>query len=268
MKSALNFRGHPLHVVLVDFPIALLIGSLLADLLYFWRGDGYWFQVAWDLMAAGLAFAILAAVTGAVDYFLRVPPESDGRTTARTHGLVNVGVIVLYAGNLWWRTGPEAASGTEWWIALGLSAVGAGLLSYTGFLGGELVFKYHMGIQRKNVESRATIYDGSRNTAAGSWVEVADAGELGVGQLKHVIVNGTWVVLARSDAGWHALKGTCSHEGGPLCDGVLMGTTIQCPWHGSRFDIRTGAVQGGPADKPMPVFEVRVEGSRVEVRAQ
>lgn len=267
MRSALEFRGHPLHVILVDFPIAFWMGSLLADAAHWWYGGTTWFTISWYLMAGGVVGAVLAAAPGIVDYFLRVPPGSDARSAARTHGLLNGGLTVLYAGNLWWRTGPGAAAGTEWWIAVGLSVAGVLVLSYTGWLGGELVYRYHMGIHRKNVEGRATIYDGSRKAGSGSWVEVAEEGELEAGQLKHVIVNGTWIVLARSGTGYHALEGTCSHEGGPLCDGTLMGTTLQCPWHGSRFDVRTGAVEGGPAEKPMRTFGVRVEKGRVELQA-
>ena len=147
MKSAFSFRGHPLHVVLVDFPIALWVTSFLADLAYLWRGDAYWFQAAWDLMAAGIAFAVLAAVPGVVDYFKSAPPHSEAKTMARTHGLLNGGVTVLYAFNLWWRTGPGTVEGTQWWVAFALSLVGVGTLGYTGWLGGELVFVHRMGIR-------------------------------------------------------------------------------------------------------------------------
>src|SRR5919106_883968 len=96
VKSAASFRGHPAHVILVDFPIAFWIGSFLADLAYLWRGDSFLFDMAWYLMGAGIAFAVVAAVAGSIDYFGSVPPHSEARSTALLHGLLNVGATVLY----------------------------------------------------------------------------------------------------------------------------------------------------------------------------
>jgi nitrite reductase/ring-hydroxylating ferredoxin subunit/uncharacterized membrane protein len=274
VKSKLGFRGHPFHVIYVDFPIALWIGSLLADVLHMWRGPGYWSRVSWHLMAAGIAFAALAAVPGIVDYFKSVPPGSEARKVARTHGLLNGGIVALYAVNLWWRAehgigqgGSGVAAGGEWWLALGLSAVGVALLTYTGWLGGELVYRYQIGTEKVGVEGRPTLYGGSTSASPGSYVEVASEDELGPGQLKHVVVNGTWMAIARTGEGFHAIDELCTHEGGPLCDGTLVGTMVQCPWHGSRFDVRTGAVEAGPARTPLRTFPVRVEGGRVMVEA-
>lgn len=267
MKSRLGFRGHPFHVIYVDFPIALWTAALLADVLYLWRGDHHWFRGSWHLMAAGLAFALLAAVPGIVDYFKSVPPGSRARTIARRHGLLNGGVTALYGFNLWWRTGPTSDTGSEWWVAFGLSVLGVGILIYTGWLGGELVYRYGIGSEKVGVEGRPTIYDGNLRAEPGDWVEVAQQDELAPGQLKHVAVNGTWLAVARTTEGFHAIDGICSHEGGPLCDGTLVGTLVQCPWHGARFDVRTGAVVAGPATAPLRAFPLRVENGRVLVEA-
>ena len=267
MKSRLGLRGHPFHVIFVDFPIALWIGSFLADLLHLWYGPDYWFRVSWHLMAAGIAFAMLAAVPGIVDYFKSVPPGSVAKRVARTHGLLNGGITLLYAVNLWWRTGDATQAGSEWWVAFALSALGVAGLGYTGWLGGELVYRYQVGSERIGVEGRPTIYGGSRSDSPGSYVEVARTDELGPGQLKHVVINGTWIAIARTAEGFHAIDEVCTHQGGPLCDGTLVGTLVQCPWHGSRFDVRTGAVAAGPAEKPLRTFPVRVEQERVLVEA-
>jgi 3-phenylpropionate/trans-cinnamate dioxygenase ferredoxin subunit len=218
-------------------------------------------------MAAGLAFALLAAVPGVVDYFKSVPPGSRARTIARRHGLLNGGVTALYAFNLWWRTGPTSDTGSEWWVALGLSFLGVATLIYAGWLGGELVFRYRIGSEKIGVEGRPTVYGGSVRASPGSWVEVARDDELAPGQLKHVVVNGTWLAVARTTEGHHAIDGICSHEGGPLCDGSLVGTLVQCPWHGARFDVRTGAVAAGPAKEPLRAFRLRVEKGSVMVEA-
>lgn len=145
-----------MHVILVDLPIAFWIGSFLADLMYFWRGEIYWFQVAWDAMAAGIAFAILAASTGLVDYLKSVPPQTEARSTAFRHGVLNGVITVLFVVNLWWRTGEGTTAGGEWWVAFGLSFVAVALLGYTGWLGGELVFRHRMGVEPLNMDRGAS----------------------------------------------------------------------------------------------------------------
>ena len=67
----------------------------------------------------------------------------------------------------------------------------------------------------------------------------------------------------------HAMHDGCTHQAFPLSAGdVLPDGTIQCPWHGARFDCRTGAVRNGPACEPVAVYEVRVEDGAVWVRAR
>lgn len=53
--------------------------------------------------------------------------------------------------------------------------------------------------------------------------------------------------------------------GGPLCQGTLSGDVVQCPWHGSRFDVKSGKVVGGPAKKPVKQYKVHVDGEDIEV---
>lgn len=79
-------------------------------------------------------------------------------------------------------------------------------------------------------------------------------------------VGGVPVLLARSQRGEVcALANTCTHLGGPLAEGSRVGDTVACPWHGSRFDLRTGAVVRGPAVFVQPRLEVRVRDDRIEV---
>ncbi|HUP20263.1 MAG TPA: DUF2231 domain-containing protein [Gemmatimonadota bacterium] len=266
MRS-LSFRGHPLHVILVDLPIGLWIGAFAADLAAMATGDPFWARVSWWAIAGGIVTALAAAVPGLVDYFRSVPPGSAARSTAFRHGSVNVGIVALYTLNLFWR-GAELAPGQPGWIwAFGMSAVGVAALTYSGWLGGELVYEYQMGIERLQVGGNPTIYDGRFRAEPGAMVEVARADELEPGQVKHVVVNGAWLLLARTAGGWHAVDGLCTHEGGPLCDGMLVEGKIQCPWHGSRFDVATGAVEAGPADEPLGTWRVEVADGKVRVEA-
>jgi nitrite reductase/ring-hydroxylating ferredoxin subunit len=59
----------------------------------------------------------------------------------------------------------------------------------------------------------------------------------------------------------HAIDNVCSHAGGPLCEGSLDGAVVTCPWHGSKFDVTTGAVQGGPASRPQRCYRARVSAT-------
>jgi nitrite reductase/ring-hydroxylating ferredoxin subunit len=61
----------------------------------------------------------------------------------------------------------------------------------------------------------------------------------------------------------YCLDNRCTHVSGPLCKGRLDGFVVQCPWHGSRFDVRTGAVVGPPARTPVKAYSVSVEGGRI-----
>src|SRR5260370_40689550 len=63
-----------------------------------------------------------------------------------------------------------------------------------------------------------------------------------------------------------AISETCSHAGGPLSEGELHGNLVQCPWHASRFDIRTGQVKGGPATISQVRYQTRVQNGQIEVR--
>lgn len=73
-------------------------------------------------------------------------------------------------------------------------------------------------------------------------------------------------MLANIDGAFYAHSGKCTHAGGPVGKGKLTGSTIQCPWHGSKFDVKTGAVAGPPARIPLPAFEVKVEGTGIWVK--
>ncbi|MDT7773218.1 MAG: 3-phenylpropionate/trans-cinnamate dioxygenase ferredoxin component [Pseudonocardiales bacterium] len=95
---------------------------------------------------------------------------------------------------------------------------------------------------------------------------VAALDDVKPGELKQVDAGGVPVCLARLESGEvYALSDICSHEEIELSDGDLQGTEVECPAHGSRFDVRTGAVSGWPAEKPVAVYPVAVDGDEVYV---
>jgi len=74
------------------------------------------------------------------------------------------------------------------------------------------------------------------------------------------------VSVARIGNGLFAFDDLCPHDGCQLSAGILSGTTLMCPCDGSRFDVSTGAVQGGPSARPLPTYEVREQDGQIAVR--
>src|SRR6266404_1991505 len=92
--------------------------------------------------------------------------------------------------------------------------------------------------------------------------DVADGGMVG----GHVGDDAVLLALRGDD--WFAIGATCSHYGGPLAEGAIVGDTVRCPWHHACFDLRTGTAERGPALNPLPCFDVARGGGRIRVGAR
>jgi len=97
------------------------------------------------------------------------------------------------------------------------------------------------------------------------YVKVANIDAVPAGAALLVEVNGKEIALFNLDGSLHAIDNNCTHVGGPLCEGELNGTEVTCPWHGAVFDVTTGQVLGPPAGSSVSRYNVRVQGSDVEV---
>jgi nitrite reductase/ring-hydroxylating ferredoxin subunit len=97
------------------------------------------------------------------------------------------------------------------------------------------------------------------------FVKVAEAQDIPVGRLKLVDVHGTRVAIANVGGSFYAFSDECTHDGGPLSDGDLEGEIVTCPWHFSRFNVRTGEIVESPAEEVVAVYEVKVEDGGVLV---
>ena len=97
------------------------------------------------------------------------------------------------------------------------------------------------------------------------FVKVAKTNEIEPGQAQLVDVKGKRIALFNVDGKFFALDNTCTHRGGPLAEGEVLGHEVTCPHHGARFDIRTGEVVGPPAQQAVASYGVRVTGTDVEV---
>jgi nitrite reductase/ring-hydroxylating ferredoxin subunit len=99
--------------------------------------------------------------------------------------------------------------------------------------------------------------------ATEQYVKVASTSEIPVGKMKAVKFDGHEVCLADAGGNYCAIGERCTHVGAPLSEGTLKDHIVTCPWHGSQFDVRTGEVKHGPAMKPEPSYEVKVEGNLI-----
>jgi nitrite reductase/ring-hydroxylating ferredoxin subunit len=97
------------------------------------------------------------------------------------------------------------------------------------------------------------------------FVKVAKTDEIVSGQGKMIEVGGKKIALFNVEGSFHAIDDTCTHRGGPLSEGVLEGKQVTCPWHGATYDVTTGEVLGPPATQGVARYNVRVEGSDIEV---
>ena len=100
------------------------------------------------------------------------------------------------------------------------------------------------------------------------FVKVAETKDIPPSKMKEVQVDGRNICVANVEGKYYAIGSICTHEGGPLADGTLEGYEVECPWHGSKFDVRTGEVTSPPASEPEPVYEVKLEGSNILVKKQ
>jgi nitrite reductase/ring-hydroxylating ferredoxin subunit len=97
-----------------------------------------------------------------------------------------------------------------------------------------------------------------------SFVKLASLDELPPGAMKEVEAEGRIIALFNVDGVVSAIDGLCPHQGGPLAEGELEGTTVTCPWHGWQFNVRTGETLLG-AKTRQTVYQVRLDGSDVMV---
>jgi uncharacterized membrane protein len=140
-ESKIAIHGHPLHAMLVAFPIALTMSVLGADLLYWWTGDTFWSQAAgWAAFGAFL-MGVLAGVTGTVE--LLIVSGIRNRAASWTHFILAVMLLSILGANWALRIGDPAGAVLPWGLVL--SFVAAGLTAMTGWHGGKLVFDYQIG---------------------------------------------------------------------------------------------------------------------------
>lgn len=148
MRSPAKLMGHPIHPMLIPFPIALWVFSLVADVIYAWGDNPAWAWIAFYTLAGGIIGAILAAPFGIIDYF----SIRDKRVSkiAAWHARFNVLALLLFAASFYLRTRSGASIiGGSFTIPLLLSALGVAVVALSGWLGGELVYKHGVAVEQQ-----------------------------------------------------------------------------------------------------------------------
>jgi 3-phenylpropionate/trans-cinnamate dioxygenase ferredoxin component len=95
------------------------------------------------------------------------------------------------------------------------------------------------------------------------FVRVAETRQIRPGLMKTVEVHGDGITVANLEGVFFAFSNSCTHDGGPLFEGELEGELITCPWHFSRFSVKTGEVIDSPADDPIRTYPVKIENGAV-----
>jgi uncharacterized membrane protein len=135
MESKVKILGHPLHPMLIPFPLGLLITSFVFDIVYLLTGNGLFAVVAFWMIAAGVIGGLVAAVPGMIDW-LSIPYDTRARSVGQWHLVGNVAAIILFVVDWLLRAGVPGEPGA---IAIILSLLGVVVLGVGGWLGGELV---------------------------------------------------------------------------------------------------------------------------------
>ena len=259
MRSTARISSHPIHPMLVALPIGLWIGSWVFDILGSIRNSSSLWAASFYCAIFGIVGALLAAVPGAIDWLTVVPPNSSGKKRGAIHGSLNVLVLIAFLVIAFRRGGAaNPADGIE----LTISTIAIIVLGVTGWLGGTLAYRNQIGVDRR--------YAGAgklKERTLDSWERpVCNQSELADGQVMLAKIGNERVVVARCSDGMVAFSDHCTHRGGPLSDGALIDCTIQCPWHGSQFDVRSGRVVAGPASEKIKTYETEIRAGEVYVK--
>ena len=100
------------------------------------------------------------------------------------------------------------------------------------------------------------------------WIKVGQVGDPAAGQVKVIMTRGERIALANLNGDYYAIDDLCTHDGGSLDQGEVIGDQIECPRHGARFDLKTGKAMTLPAIFPVKTYVVKVEGSDILIELE
>jgi nitrite reductase/ring-hydroxylating ferredoxin subunit/uncharacterized membrane protein len=261
MRSKASFRGHPSHPALIPFPFAFLIGAFLFDVAGVWLNRSALWTTGAHLALAGVLTGVIAAIPGLIDYFYTVPPNSTGKKRATKHMALNLTAIALFA-LVWWLRGAAAVQPDL--ILLGIEGVATVALLSGGWMGGTLVSRNQISVDHRYANAGKWKEERIAAPKNGEPITVT-AEKLEVNQMRLLRVGDKRIVLGRTENGFVAFDDHCTHRGGSLADGAMICGTVQCPWHGSQFDVTTGAVKSGPAKQGISAYRVETRDGKLQL---
>lgn len=235
--------GHPAHPILILLPLGSWASAFFLDLAG--RNDDGTAAAARRLIILGNLSALPTALTGLSDW---ADTQGAERRVGLVHAALNVTALGIFTASAVAR-GAQARG-----VGVATAALGMGLVTVSGWLGGHLAYARGVGTDTTAFE-----------VAPEEWTDVAASEEI-TGKPVCVDVGGVPVLLLRHDGELRAMSDRCTHRGGPLHEGTVEDGCVECPWHGSRFRLTDGQIARGPATRPQRTFEVRTMDGRIQVR--
>jgi uncharacterized membrane protein len=146
MKSRLTFAGHPLHPMVVGFPIALYVTGFVCDVLFALLHDVFWANMAFWSIVFGVITNLGAAATGLPDFLAILHERSDARRVANSHLVFGISLLIVQSLNAAIHAAGDPSSGRSAALALIVDVIALGLVGIQGWYGGELVYRYRIGV--------------------------------------------------------------------------------------------------------------------------
>jgi uncharacterized membrane protein len=152
-KSTASIAGHPIHPMLIPFPIAFFVATFVCDLIYWRTGNPGWVTATLWLLGAGLIMAALAALIGLIDVLGE--PRIQALRDAWYHAGGNVLAVLIELYN--WYSRYNSGEAAVLPTGLVLSLIVVGILLFTGWKGWEMVYRHHVGVSDEEVQRRETM---------------------------------------------------------------------------------------------------------------
>jgi uncharacterized membrane protein len=152
MYSKIKILGHPVHPMLVAFPIAFYTSTLIAFVIYAFSGAPFWFRVGITANVAGGVMAAVAATFGFLDWYLGIPGGTDAKSTGIKHMILNVISLLLFLVTLLFNAGEWNATAPVMRGAIILPLIGFLTTLGAGYYGWTLVQNHHVGVEFTSAE--------------------------------------------------------------------------------------------------------------------